>query len=260
MKSDLKDNLRIIKDLTLTDFKLKYNRSILGFFWSLLKPLLMLATLYVVFHLLISLDVPHYELFLLLGIILWGFFTEATLNSMSALTRNTSLIRKTRFNKKLIIVSANLSSLISLFLNLIIFFVFVIIFEVGFSWHIVLFFVLLIELFVFTLGVSFIISAFYVRYRDIGHIWDILMQIGFWVTPIIYPISLVPQKFHNFYILNPLARIIEDSRNALIFHGIPVLDFGYLKHVLITLVITVGALVIGIIIFNNRSKKFAEQI
>lgn len=260
MKNAFKDNLRVIKDLTITDFKLKYNRSILGFFWSLLKPLLMLATLYIVFHLLIKFDIPHYELFLLLGIILWGFFTEATINSMSSLVRNTGLIKKTRFNKKLIIISTNLSSLITLILNLIIFFVFIIIFKAGFSWHLILFALLLAELFVFTLGVSFIISSFYVRYRDVGHIWDVLMQIGFWVTPIIYPIALIPQKFHDFYILNPLARIIEDSRNALIFHKLPPLDISYLKHVAITLIIAIGALIIGLIVFKIKSKRFAEQV
>jgi len=260
MKNNLKNNLRIIKDFTLTDFKLKYNRSILGFFWSLLKPLLMLATLYLVFHLLMRLDVAHYELFLLLGIILWGFFTEATTNSMGSLIRNTSLVRKTRFNKKLIIISTNLSSLITLLLNLVIFFGFIIIFKAGFSWHLILFAILLLELFVFTLGISFILSALYVRFRDISHIWEVLVQIGFWITPIIYPISLIPKKFHDFYILNPLARIIEDSRNAIIFHKLPPIDFSYLKHVGITLIIIIGTLIIGLIIFKIKSRKFAEQI
>lgn len=260
MKNNLKNNFRIIKDLTLTDFKLKYNRSILGFFWSLLKPLLMLVTLYLVFHFLIKLKVPHYELFLLLGIILWGFFTEATTSSMTALIRNTGLIRKTKFNKKLIIISTNISSLITLFLNLIIFFVFIIIFRAGFSWHLVLFAVLLAELFVFTIGVSFILSSLYVRFRDLGHIWEVLMQVGFWVTPIIYPITLVPVQLQKWYILNPLARIIEDSRNSLIFHKLPPLDFSYLKHISITLLICIGALIIGLIIFKRKSRKFAEQI
>jgi len=260
MKASLSNNLRIVKDLTIVDFKLKYNRSVLGFFWSLLKPLLMLATLYIVFHHLIKLDVPHYELFLLIGIILWGFFTEATSYSMSALNRNTNLIRKTNLNKRLIIISTNISAFISLMLNLIIFFFFVIIFEAGFSWHLVLFAVLLAELFLFALGMSFILSALYPRFRDLSHIWDVLMQVGFWVTPIIYPISFIPKQFHNWYILNPLARIIEDSRNALIFHKLPPVDFSYLKHVSITFIICVGALIIGVIIFSKKSKKFAEQI
>jgi ABC-2 type transport system permease protein len=260
MNESSMNNLRIIKDLTLTDFKLKYNRSVLGFFWSLLKPLLMLATLYIVFHMLIRLDVPHYELFLLLGIILWSFFTEATSFSMNAMARNTGLIRKTVFNKRLIIISTNLSSLITLLLNLAVFFLFVVLFDAGFSWHLALFAVLLAELFILTLGTSFLLSAFYVRFRDLGHIWDVLMQIGFWVTPIIYPISLIPRQFHNIYILNPLARIIEDSRNALIFHKLPPLDFSYLKHVSITLIICVGMLVLGIIIFNRKSRRFAEQV
>lgn len=260
MSNEFKNNFRILKDLTLTDFKLKYNRSILGFFWSLLKPLLILATLYIVFHLLIKLDVPNYELFLLLGIILWGFFTEATTNSMSALIRNTDLIKKTHFNRKLIIISTNLSSLITLLLNLIIFFIFILIFRAGFSWHLILFAVLLAELFVLTLGISFILSSLYAKFRDMSHIWEVLTQIGFWVTPIIYPISLIPKKLHKLYVLNPLTRIIEDSRNALIFHKLPPLDFSYLKHVTITLLICVGALIIGIWIFKRKSRKFAEQI
>ena len=86
------------------------------------------------------------------------------------------------------------------------------------------------------------------------------MQIGFWITPIIYPIYLIPEKFHDFYILNPLARIIEDSRNALIFHKLPPMDISYLKHVIITLIISVGALIIGLVIFKIKSRKFSEQI
>lgn len=260
MNESLNNNLRIVKDLTLTDFKLKYNRSVLGFFWSLLKPLLMLATLYVVFHHLIKLDVPHYELFLLLGIILWSFFTEATSNSMGVLIRNTSMIRKTAFDKKLLIISTNLSALISLLLNLAVFFIFVIIFRAGFSWHILLFVLLIIELFVFTLGVSFLLSAFYIRFRDLSHIWEVLVQVGFWVTPIIYPVSLIPNQFHNIYILNPLARIIEDSRNAIIFHKLPIIDISYLKHISITLFICLAAIIIGWIVFNIKSKRFAEQV
>lgn len=260
MKESLRNNLRIIKDLTITDFKLKYNRSVLGFFWSLLKPLLMLATLYVVFHQLIKLDVPHYELFLLLGIILWSFFTEATTNSMGALIRNTSLIRKTAFDKKLLIISTNLSALISLLLNLAVFFIFVLIFSAGFSWHIILFLFLIIELFVFTLGVSLLLSAFYIRFRDLSHIWDVLVQVGFWITPIIYPVSLIPKQYHNIYILNPLARIIEDSRNDIIFHKLPLMDISYLKHITITIFICLAAIIIGWIVFKAKSKRFAEQV
>jgi len=176
------------------------------------------------------------------------------------LNRNISLIRKTNFNKKLIIISTNISAFVSLILNLVIFFFFIIIFEAGFSWHLVLFALLLAELFIFSLGMSFFLSALYPRFRDLSHIWDVLMQVGFWVTPIIYPVSLIPKQFHNWYILNPLARIIEDSRNALIFHKLPPVDFSYLKHVSITFIICVGALIIGVIIFSKKSKKFAEQI
>ncbi|MFH0870504.1 MAG: ABC transporter permease [archaeon] len=260
MRASLENDLRIIRDLTILDFKLKYNRSILGFFWSLLKPLLMLATLYVVFHMLMKLSVPHYELFLLIGIILWNFFTEATSSSMTAVTRNINLVKKTNFNKKLIIISTTLSAFISLLLNLAIFFGMVIVFSAGFSWHILLFVPLLCELFIFSLGVSFLLSALYVRFRDLIHIWDVIMQIGFWVTPIIYPLTLIPGAFQKFYILNPLARIIEDSRNSLILHRLPPVDFSYAKHLTITLLICAGALVIGMMIFDKLSRRFAEQL
>ncbi|MBN2142455.1 ABC transporter permease [Candidatus Woesearchaeota archaeon] len=260
MESELRRDLRILKYLTLTDFKLKYNRNILGFFWSLLKPLLMLLTLYVVFHLVIKLDVPHYELFLLLGIILWGFFTEATSYSMSAMTRSTSLIKKAIFKKSLLVVSINLSSLITLLLNLIIFSIFLFASGVGFTWLALLFLLLVAELFTFTLGVSFILSSLYVKFRDLSHIWDVLTQIGFWITPIIYPISLIPREYHNLYILNPLTRIIEDSRNMLIMQALPALDFSYAKHVYITLFICLGALILGLWLFDKRSGKFAEQV
>jgi ABC-type polysaccharide/polyol phosphate export permease len=260
MQSSFRESARIVKDLAVADFKLKYNRSILGFFWSLLKPLLMLATLYVIFHMVIRLDVPHYELFLLLGIILWGFLIEATGSSMSSLIRSSNLIKKTFFDKRLIVLSTTISAFISLMLNLIVFVLFLMIFQVWFSWHIALFILLLAELFIFTLGMSYLLSSLYVRFRDITHIWDVLSQIGFWVTPIIYPLTVIPEHLRKYYILNPLARIIEDSRNLLVFHTLPPIDFSYAKHVFITLAICLCTYFVGAYVFNRMSKRFAEQL
>jgi len=252
--------MNILLNLTTTDFKLKYNRNILGFFWSLIKPLLLLATLYIVFHVLMNIQVAHYELFLLLGIILWNFFVEATNYSMSAMTRGQNLIKKTKFDKKLLVLSSNASATITLILNLIVFFIFMAFAGVGLSWTMILFPIALVELIILTLGISFVLSTLYVRFRDLQHIWEVLTQIGFWITPIIYPVSIIPEGFLKYYILNPMARIIEDSRQALILQIMPNISLGYAKHVWITLIICFGILTIGLWLFERKSGRFAEEV
>ncbi len=251
----------LIKQLAISDFKVKYKNSVIGYLWSLLVPLLMLATLYVVFSIIMKLKVEHYQLFLLLGILLWNFFGDATRESMHSLKSKENLLKKINFSKRIIVLSSCLTSLFTLGLNMIVFFIFMVIFKVSFSWTILMFLFYLINLIFLVLGFSFGLSALNMKYRDISHIWEIFLIIGFWITPIIYPITQIDYKYIKFYLLNPMARIIDGSRDALIFHHVPNLfAFGTIKHLGITLLMCIGVFIIGYAIFKKRASHFAEEV
>lgn len=250
-----KKDLNLLRELTVSDFKLKYNRSVLGFLWSLIKPLMMLTTLYLVFHILMKFDFPNYELFLLLGIILWNTFAEGTLTSMNNLLGKSNLIKKVSIKRELIVLSSCINAFITLGLNLIVFMVFGFLFNMQITKHIIIFPFFLLELFVFMLGLSLGLSALFIRYRDLAHIWEIVLSVGFWITPIIYPLTLIPDRYVKWYDLNPMARIINDSRDAILFNNI-----HSPWHQTITIIICIVTLVAGWTIFKRESPRFAEEV
>ncbi|MCF7859832.1 MAG: ABC transporter permease [Candidatus Cloacimonetes bacterium] len=245
----------LIKQLALSDFKLRYSNSVLGYLWSLLNPLMLFLVLYFVFSILMRFDVPHYQLYLLLGIVIWNFFAEGTSAAMSALLGKSSLIQKIYFPRIIIIIASNITSIITFFLNLLVFSGFLIFSGVGFNWTYMLFFLYLIQLMLITLGFSMFLSALYVKFKDVQHIWGILTQIWFWLTPIIYPISMVPEKYLWLFSLNPMARIIQDFRSALVYHTIP-----SLQHHLISLGFCIVIFSVGYFFFKWREPRFAEDL
>ena len=251
----LKNHWYLIREFTIDNFKLKYKNSSIGYLWSILTPLLMLATLYVVFSIIMKLDVPHYQLFLLIGIIFWNFLSEATTTSMNLLLAHGNLIKKINFPNYVIVVSSCLSSFISLLLNLIIFFLFTFIFNVKLTAIAITLPFYLIELFIVVLGISFFLSALYPKFRDLSHIWSFLLLIGFWVTPIIYRETMVPEKYLKYYMLNPFARLINETRDILIYNYTP--EF---RQVLITLTICILIFVLGLLFFRKESPYFAEEL
>lgn len=247
--------LYLLWELTMTDFKLKYSSTALGFFWSLLNPLLIFAVLYVVFSMFLKIDVPQYPLFLFLGILMWDFFMEGTLNGMSSLVSKPNLVKKVNTSKPVIVLSACLNSFMTFILNLIVFFIFCMIFRAKIGPAALLLLITTGALFLIVLALSLVLSAYYTRYKDLRHIWAFLLNVGFWVTPIVYPTALVPQKYISLYMLNPLARIIGDSRQAVIYNSMP-----NLSGVFAVAVFSALLLIICFIIFRKKSPHFADYI
>lgn len=216
-------NRILLRELVVTDFKLRYQGSVLGYLWSLLKPLMLFAILYVVFvHFLkFGGDVEHFPVYLLLGVVMWSFFTEATSQGMTAIVSRGDLIRKINFPKYIIVVSGTLSALINLVLNLIVVSIFLWINGVQLSPTLFLFPLNIIELYLFALAIAFLLAALYVRYRDISHIWEVFLQGAFYATPILYPISMVVSQSEiaaKILLLNPVAQIIQDARYNIVTH------------------------------------------
>lgn len=245
----------LIKEVTLADLKIRYKRSLLGFFWSFLKPFLMMLVLYIIFAVVLNLRTENYVLFLLLGIIIWNFFVEATIMSMDNMIAKRDLIMKVYFPREIIVISSCLNSLIVLSFNLIIFFILMLFLGFSLNLNILLFFVVLIPLYLFSLGMSYLLASLYVKYRDIYHIWGVFIQIGFWATPIIYTIDKIPQNFIILYLLNPLARIIELSRDILIRDN----SFNLISF-LIVLVFALIFFFIGNLVYKKFSIYFPEEI
>jgi len=199
--------------------------------------------------------VENYQLYLLLGIVIWNFFAEATSIALRAFETKQALITKVYFPRIIIVIASTLTSLLTFLLNMIVFFLFLAISNIPFSFNFFFIIIYIIELYFVILGIALIVSALYVKFRDLSHIWDVLLQIGFWITPIIYPLSMVPETYHHFIYLNPLARVIEYSRAIFILGHIPELK---LNIVLFFMVIII--LFFGVIFFHYQESSIPENI
>lgn len=260
-----KQNRALLTELVRTDFKLRYQGSALGYAWSLLRPLMMFAILYVVFvkFLRIGGDVPHYPIYLLLGIVLWSFFVEMTTQSLSSIVARGDLIRKIRIPRWMIIISTSVSTLINLSINLFVVFVFMLVNGTDVSRAAIFFPIILLEIYVLSLGVSLFLSAAFVKYRDISHIWDVVIQGLFYLVPILYPLSLIPQiSYQKILLLNPIAQAIQDARNILVTRDtITIAEvYGNSAMRLVTIGICVLVLVGGVLYFKREAKYFAENL
>jgi len=255
-------NRAILREMISTDFKVRYQGSALGYMWSLLKPLFLFAILYIVFTYIIPLGkgVEHFPVYLLLGIVLWNFFTEATTLGASSVVARGDLIRKISIPRYLVVISSSMSALINLSLSLTVVFIFALLNGITptLSWFLII--PLILELFIFALGISFFLSAAFVKFRDITYIWEIVLQAGFYASAIIYPLTLVPGELQKWFFLSPIVQIVQDARHALVTDtSITIWTFSPL--VIITpFIIVIIAAVVGGVYFKRHSRYFAEDL
>lgn len=241
--------------LTKTDFKLRYHGSVLGYMWSLLKPFLMFLVLYIVFCFLMKFDTPNFEIKLLLGIIIWNFFAESTNAGMMSLIAKEGIIKKIDFPHSIVVISSTLSALTTFILNILVFFVFYYYAGLGFHAALLLFPIYIIILYIFIVALSLILSILQVKFRDVSQIWEVLLQAGFFATPIIYPLSLIDHKYWFYLFLNPMTGIIQYSRMLLVEGKIPS-PIGTLY----IFVITTSLLIISYFIFKKLSPNITENL
>lgn len=261
----------LLRELVKTDFKLRYQGSMLGMAWSVLKPLMLFAVMYVVFvrFLRFGAGIPHFAVSLLLAQTLWAFFQEATSQGMQAIVGRGDLLRKLKFPRYIVVVSSTVSALINLVISLFVVLIFMIVNGVEFRPTILLFPLVVVELYIFALGIAFLLSTMFVRFRDIGHIWDVIMQAWFYATPIIYPLTqLINVGWLSVaklvLMLNPIAQIIQDARYLVVttqtetIWGLVGQQCWLLK--LIPLLIIAIVLLVGVTVFRRRSPYFAEEL
>jgi ABC-2 type transport system permease protein len=251
--------------IAVTDYRLTYFGSALGYLWSLARPLMLFGVLYLVFSSFLKFgdDIPNYRDLLLLNIVLFMFFTEATGQSVRAVLNRETLVRKMHFPRMVIPLSVVVTSMLNLAGNLVAVFAFVLIDGVEPRWTWLLMPLLLIPLVMFTAGISMILSSLYVTYRDIGPIWSVLSQLLFYATPVLYAIEVVdPEGLQKILLSNPLAAILQEARRWLIDPSAPsfVTAIGGFPYWLIPVGVFFGVCAFGLWIFNREAPKIAERL
>lgn len=243
----------LIKNLVLRDLRVKYKRSLLGFMWTLIEPLLMMVVFYIIFSQIIKIEVDNFPLFLLCGILSWNFLANSLHESTDCILINANLIKKVYFPKEILPISIILSNLIHFLLALIVLFVFIFILKLGL--HPALLFLPIIIFFqiIFSLGLSFLFACGNVYFRDTKYILGIILLAWFYASGIFYPESMVPERFRDFFMLNPMASFITFYRNILLDGQLP-----QLKYIIITGLISILTFGICYYVFNRFSKHFAE--
>ena len=262
----------LLINLVIRNLKLRYKNSALGFFWSLLNPLLMMAVFTMVFSFMMpNTQISRFPVFALCGILPWNFFTAALSQSVSSIVGNSHLIKKVYFPREVLPISVVMSSLVNFLLALLVLFPMLVTFGIGVTkWAVFLPIVILAQ-FLFALGLALMLATMNVFYRDTSIIMDVILQAWFFLTPIIYPIEILPASRQILgltlpirrlmYILNPMASIIASYRTVLYGSvsgappGPPAWDF-FSRTIVTSLVF----LILGYLVFIHYSHRFGEEI
>ena len=262
--------LVVFKELVKTNFKLRYQGSYLGVLWSVLQPLMLFAVMYVVFvkFLKFTDGTPTFPISLLCGTCLWQFFTESTSMGMRSIVDRGDLLRKIHFPNYIIVAATTMGSMISLAINLGVVILFGFFAHAHYTWRVITVIPSILQLYAISLGVALLLGSLYVYFRDIGHIWDVILQALFYATPIIYPLSMVQKNPEfswaaDFMMLMPTTQTIMDIRHNLLSpEYVPTIWTVVDNEILclIPYVLSVLVLWLGVHVFRKYSAKFAEVL
>ncbi|OUM88999.1 MAG: ABC transporter [Bacillus thermozeamaize] len=208
-------------ELVRKDVSLKYRNSILGVFWSMLNPLLMMVVLSIVFMELFQVEIPNFPIYVLIGRILYQFFSESTNFAMDSIHINAQLIRKVYVPKYFFPLSRICSSFITTLIALIPLFIMMIATGMTFHWINLLFILPMIYLFFICSGIGLLLSSFNVFFKDVKHFYSVLLLIIMYMTPIFYPVSIIPDQYMILFLLNPLYPVVEIFRDVVMYKYMP---------------------------------------
>jgi ABC-2 type transport system permease protein len=263
--SAFRSNLNLTRELAVTTFKLKYTGSVLGYAWSLVKPLLIFGMTYLVFAVFLlrgrTRAGENFPVQLLLGIVVWTFFADATLSAVGAIVGNAHIVRKAYFPRWILVVASTLSATMTLAVNL------ALMLAIGLplgwfhiGWYTLILPLLFLELYALVAGIGLLVSALFVFYRDLGHVWEITLQLLFYASAIVFPFSLIHGTFRELIAFNPMAQIIEDMRRALVTTVEP-WSSDLLGSLLAVPIIAVCLLLgVGYLVFHRLAPKFGEAL
>lgn len=241
----------LLEELVSRDVKIKYRRSVLGVFWTLLNPLLMMIVLSVVFSNLFKFDIENFPLYLLSGQIIFNFFNDATSNAMSAIIGNAALIKKVYVPKYMFVLSRVISSVINLLASCVALFLVMIATRAELHWTMLFAWVPILLLIGMSLGIGLFLAAITVKFRDVMHLYSVLMTVLMYLSPVIYPMSILPEWLKDAVMLNPLTNIIVMFRELVIY------DTMLNPEALILAVIQTSlCLAVGIYVFYKKQDGF----
>jgi len=247
--------LDVIVVLAQKDFKIRYRTSILGFLWSLLNPLAYMVILTIVFSFVLRPNIENYAGWLLIGLLIWRFFYVGTAQGLLSVVMNPSLVTKVYLPRYVIVLANNVANFLGSALEFVALLPLLLLLGVKLTLNVLLLPAILFMEFLLVFGISLSLSSLNVRYRDFYQLWDIALQLGFFLCPIVYAIDSIPERFQMLYSLNPVTRLMESARAILLLQRLPsILDS--------TVVISSVAIfiLIGVLIFERLEKRFAEEL
>lgn len=255
MHISIKEYQFLFEELVKRDFKKKYKRTILGMLWSILSPLMMLVILTLIFSNFFSHNTEHYIIYLFTGQIIFNYYVESTMEGMNALSSNAHIFSKINIPKYLFLLSKNISSFINFILILIIYFLFVFIDGISFTWIFILLFYPIICLILMNIGIGLILSALFIFFKDMEYLYRLFTQIVMYGSAIFYNIDFLPSNIQYFFLLNPIYVCIKYIRTIIIQNTIP----DIMIHLLL-LLYSVILLILGIFIYKKYNYKFIYYI
>jgi ABC-2 type transport system permease protein len=250
--------------LAVTDWKLRFYGSALGYVWSLARPFMLFGVIYLVFSEFAGLgdDVKHYPVYILFGLVLFQFFNEIATSSLSSLVQREGLLRKIRFPRLAIPLSVALHALFNLGMTLIAVMIFALATGVQPRWSWLQLPLLIAILLVFGLGLGMLLSALFVRFRDIQPIWEVFSQALFYASPILYVTTMIPESWQHAYAGNPLAATFAQMRHAMLEPGAPTAweAVGGAERLVVPLGIVVITFALGAWVFKREAPRIAENL
>jgi ABC-2 type transport system permease protein len=261
---DLRRFWSLTYTLAATDFKLRFFGSALGYLWTLMRPLLLFGVLYFVFTEVVRFggDIKNYPVYLLSAIMLFTFFSETTARGVTSLVERENLLRKVRFPRMVIPLSVTLNAMFNLGLNLIVVFVFVLASGITPRWTWLELIPLIALLVLLATGVTMLLSALYVRFRDMQPIWEVALQMLFYASPVIYVTEALPDSIERESMASPLTAILTQMRYALVDPTAPTASdvIGGTARLLIPLAVVVVVFGLGVWVFMREAPRIAENL
>lgn len=245
----------LLKELVSRDIKVKYRRSVLGVAWSVLNPLLMMLVMTAVFSTIFKFQVENYPVYYLTGLLIFNFVNEATNASMTSIIDNAPLIKKVYIPKYIFVLEKCLFALVNALYSLIAMFIIMLILRVHVSWTIVLLPIPLVYTFLFSVGLGLILGTCNVFFRDIGHLYGVWTTAWMYLTPIIYPIEILPNFVKSVVAFNPLIYYVNYFRNIVLYGVVP----SFRENV-ICIGIALLFLILGLWVFKANQDKFILHI
>lgn len=249
------DYRHMLKTLVKQDINGRYKGSFFGFLWTLLNPLLMLAVYSLVFQFVFRTGIEHYSIYLFICLMPWNAFANTIAVGTTCVSNNASILKKVYFPREVLPLAVVISNTIQYFFSVVIIFIALLVSGVGISWVAIFLPLIVLIQAIFSLGLIMILSAANVYIRDVQYIMNPVMMIWMYACPILYSISMVPEKFLKVYKLNPMTLIMQEYQNILYNKTLP--DF---RNLGIVFLVSIAFLIIGYLVFNKLQRRFAEEV